>query len=437
MTGVKVDWRAPLWPPEHRTEAPTGWRPWLALVERYLPYVLLAVPTGLSIGLGGHEPPWVLTTTGLVAASLVWVLLTVTLPPERWQQNPVFAVVAFSGFVTLAGILEARDTNFLIFMIFGFFQAMRLRPTPLALAGVAVVSLLIQTLPNGGTWHALTTAPGIWLTVVLVQTAAIGGGAVISATIARQNEERRRMLDQLTAAAEENAGLHRQLLSQAREAGVLDERQRLSQEIHDTLAQGFTGIITQLEAAAQAKEDPGKWQRHLATATTLARENLTAARRSVHALHPEPLESATLPEALEEVSRQWSERTGVATSFTATGTAQVLHPELEATLLRITQEALSNVDKHAAAGRVGLTLSYMEDEVTLDVRDDGTGFVPCPASRPSEAESGFGLPGMRRRVQRLAGTLHVESEPGGGTAISVSLPAIGVQPVAGAEEGRG
>ncbi|GAA4552568.1 sensor histidine kinase [Amycolatopsis samaneae] len=433
MTGGKTDWRAPLWPPALHSGVPTAWQYWLGRSERILPYVLLAVPTLLHLShQDGTEPG---NTLWLVVAALACVVLTVTLPPPRWQVNPVFALFAFVCFVALASALEARDLYFLIFMIFGFFQAMKLRPVPVAILGVAVVSLLINTLPNGGPLRALAAKPGIWLAVMVVQTVAIAGGGLLSAAVARQNEERRRMLDQLTAAAEENAGLHRQLLSQAREAGVLDERQRLSQEIHDTLAQGFTGIITQLEAVAQAREHPEKWQRHLAAATALARENLTAARRSVHALHPEPLESATLPEALAEVSRQWSERTGIATTFTTTGTAQVLHPELEATLLRITQEALSNVDKHAAAARVGLTLSYMEDEVTLDVRDDGVGFDTRDTPRPAEKESGFGLPGMRRRVQRLAGTLHVESEPGGGTAISAGLPAIGAQPVAANGEG--
>lgn len=94
------------------------------------------------------------------------------------------------------------------------------------------------------------------------------------------------------------------------------------------------------------------------------------------------------------------------------------------TLLRATQEALANVAKHARASRVGLTLSYMEDLVTLDVRDDGVGFEPDARRATGGADGGFGLAGMRQRVQRLAGRLVIESEPGGGTAISASVPAI-------------
>jgi signal transduction histidine kinase len=204
---------------------------------------------------------------------------------------------------------------------------------------------------------------------------------------------------------------------------VNDERQRMAREIHDTLAQGLTGIITQLEAAEQAKQNPVEWQRHLDNATALARESLTEARRSVHAIRPEALEKARLPEALGDVVTRWSEVNGVAAELTTTGTAVAMHPDIEVTLLRVAQEALANVAKHAGASRVGLTLSYMDDLVTVDVRDDGAGFDPDSVRRNGSG-GGFGLTAMRQRVQRLAGSLEVESEPGGGTAISAAVPAI-------------
>ena len=224
----------------------------------------------------------------------------------------------------------------------------------------------------------------------------------------------------LEAAMAENAGLHAQLLAQAREAGVLDERQRMAGEIHDTLAQGLTGIVTQLEAAGAR---PADWHRHVETATQLARDSLTEARRSVQALRPRSLERAPLPEALAEVVERWSGVTGVPAELTTTGTARPLLPEIEVALLRTAQEALANVGKHANATRVGLTLSYMEDLVTLDVRDDGTGFDPAGVPAGT-TEGGFGLTAMRERVRRIAGTLAVESEPGAGTAISACAPAI-------------
>ena len=134
----------------------------------------------------------------------------------------------------------------------------------------------------------------------------------------QKNDERKRALTELSKANRrleetlaENAGLHEQLLTQAREAGVLDERHRMAREIHDTLAQGLAGIITQLQAAEQAEHEPVEWRRHFGAAIGLARESLSEARRSVHALRPEPLETARLGEALTDVAGRWSALHGV------------------------------------------------------------------------------------------------------------------------------
>jgi signal transduction histidine kinase len=121
---------------------------------------------------------------------------------------------------------------------------------------------------------------------------------------------------------------------------------------------------------------------------------------------------------------RWSELHGVAAEVATTGTARPMHPEVEVALPRTAQEALANVAKHAAASRVVLTLSYMEDLVTLDIRDDGVGFDPAAVAERRQGDGGFGLTVMRQRVHRLAGTLEVESEPGAGTAIWAGIPAI-------------
>jgi signal transduction histidine kinase len=194
----------------------------------------------------------------------------------------------------------------------------------------------------------------------------------------------------------------------------------MAREIHDTLAQGLTGIITQLEAAQQTASDAER-ERRIGNAKRLARDSLAEARRSVQALRPQALEDSKLPEALAEEVARWSATSGVPAEVETTGDPQALHPEVEVTLLRVAQEALANVAKHARATRAAVTLSYMEDVITLDVRDDGAGFnghaTPGPAG-------GFGLIAMRQRVRRLAGQLEIESEPGAGTAVSASLPAI-------------
>ncbi len=143
----------------------------------------------------------------------------------------------------------------------------------------------------------------------------------------------------------------------------------------------------------------------------------------MHDLRPGTLAAATLPDALTEVVDEWSARHATAAQLITTGTPRPLLPEIETTLLRTAQEALANVARHAAADRVALTLSYMEDLVTLDVRDDGTGFDPAAPVTPAES-GGYGLAAMRERVLRIAGTLEIESEPGNGTAISACVPAI-------------
>ncbi|MER7689387.1 sensor histidine kinase [Streptomyces sp. NPDC097610] len=226
----------------------------------------------------------------------------------------------------------------------------------------------------------------------------------------------------LQQALDENAALHAQLLVQAREAGVADERRRLAAEIHDTIAQGLTGIIAQLQVVANTP-DPGAARVHLGRASELARQSLGEARRSVHNLAPVALEHDGLPEALKKTVADWARRTGVRADFTLTGTVEHLHEEISATLLRIAQEALSNASRHARAARLGVTLSFMGDEVTLDVRDDGRGFDPAAVPERT-GNGGFGLDGMRARAERVAGSLTLESEPGHGTAVSARVPLV-------------
>ena len=221
----------------------------------------------------------------------------------------------------------------------------------------------------------------------------------------------------LEASMAENARLHSQLLARAREAGVVEERRRLAGEIHDTLAQGLTGVIAQLEAAEHTRRRPEEWSRHLSQARSLARSSLTEARRSVRALRPEQLDDAGLPEALGTLVRTWSERTATPADVTGTGTPVRLAPDVESAVFRVAQEALTNVAKHAHATRARVTLTYLDDALLLDVADDGVGFDP------REASDGYGLVGMRERLRRVDGVLTVESARGGTTVnATVHLP---------------
>ena len=235
------------------------------------------------------------------------------------------------------------------------------------------------------------------------------------------------------ALALENMRLIEDARRTGREAGLLDERQRLAREIHDTLAQGFTGIITNLTAAqitqSEATVDTSS-TRHLKDAERIARESLAEARRLVWALRPESLDRRSLSEALRRLAGEWSEEAGVQAHIATTGASRPLLPEIEVALLRATQEALTNVRKHARASTVNITLSYMGDCVALDVVDDGAGFDSTRLNDSVEAHGagGFGLVAMRERIEQLGGTLAIESAPGAGTALAVELPVTAEAP---------
>ena len=344
-------------------------------------------------------------------------------PPARWPV-PAMALL-FAVLLLLAAILVTREPWLGFLAPAGYVYAFRVLRWPWQPVGVGAVAAVAGTAQAYGVDKTTTVGLITYGAVLAANVLPMCAYAWFARRRLRQNEEREFTLHEareanrgLAASLAENAALHERLLVQARNAGVLDERQRMAREIHDTLAQGLTGIISQLRAAEHAGDDPAGWRRHVAAATKLAGESLSEARRSVHALCPEPLRSARLSEALAGVAERWSALHEIPVRVTTTGTALPIGPEAEAALLRIAQEALANVAKHARATRVGMTLSYLGHEAALDVRDDGEGFDPA---RPDAA--GFGLIAMRQRVESLSGTLQVESEPGAGTGISARVPA--------------
>ncbi len=395
--------------------AHSRWERWYDVAFAWVPYVTLLIGCVLS---QFRAQPWseraVTLAIVLLAGVWTWAIASGQGPSFRTQQRRIR--IYFVGFLGLAAWLIVRDPLFFVYAITGFFHAYLLRPWLVSFAGVAATSVVINSLIllDGSTPENWT----VFIIVVVIQTLAIGFGLMGGEKMADLSEQRRAALAELEAAQEENAGLHAQLVTQAREAGVLDERQRLAREIHDTVAQGLTGIITQLEAAMNAEERPDDLHRHLEAAARLARESLTEARRSVRAVRPAELDHSRLPEALSDVATRWSEVSGVPVRVTTTGTMRALHPDVEVTLLRAAQEGLSNVAKHADASHTGITLSFMDDAVALDVRDDGIGL----ATQANGDGVGFGLIGMRQRVEQLSGTMEIESEPGAGTAVSVTIP---------------
>ena len=387
-----------------------------------VPYLLLALLAAFTLIVKGSSGA---VDLGLCALAGAWMLWMFTLHPA-WREQLRPMAVFLVGLVAIMAVLVIRDPWFGYLTPAGYIYAFRVMPWPWDVPAVAAVAAVAGTAQASGVDKSTPLGMVEFLAVLVVNVVPMCALAWYGRNADVHNAQREQHLEEVSEAKRrlevtlaENAGLHEQLVTQAREAGILEERARMAREIHDTLAQGLTGIVSQLQAAEQAAADPSRWRRHFAAATSLARESLTEARRSVDALRPEPLETARLGEALADVAERWSSLHGVAVQVTTTGTAWPMHPEAEFTLLRATQEALANVAKHARASRVGVTLSYMEDEVALDVRDDGSGFDPGKVT-----DGGFGLVAMRQRVESLSGSLRIESEPGAGTAVSACLPAV-------------
>jgi signal transduction histidine kinase len=229
-----------------------------------------------------------------------------------------------------------------------------------------------------------------------------------------------------------------ELAAAERQAGTLGERQRLAHEIHDTLAQDVTSVVTLLEAT-EAELAPGQAaaRRHLDHALRTARDTLAEARRFVWALQPQALDPGSLAEALERLAETLADETGMTARFLVIGAPQPLSAQAEIALLRAAQEGTANTRKHARAGEAVLTLSYMDDRVTLDVRDDGRGFDVAATTDGDRRDvtGGLGLRGLTVRLAMLGGGLEVESAPGEGTVLVAQVPigAAGPDTVCGAK----
>jgi signal transduction histidine kinase len=386
------------------------------LVATVGPYALLAVLAGIMVAV----QPTALDL-GLCGLLAVWMFVFFTVRPQ-WRARPGVMVVFLAGLILIMLVLTLRAPWFACFTPAAYVLAFRVVPWPWELWGVAGVAA-VAGIAQSSTIDKSTFDGYVFTAAVLaVNIGPMCAFAWFMRRAHRQEQLRKQAMHdlgeanaRLAASLRENEDLQARLVAQAREAGVLDERQRMAREIHDTLAQGLTGIVTQLQAAEQADD----WRRNVTAAIDLARESLTEARRSVHALRPEALTTARLGEALADVATRWSTRHDVPVQVTTTGTPRPMPADAEVALLRTAQEALANVARHAHATRVGVTLSYLDKEVALDVRDDGVGFQDQPT------DGGFGLVAMRQRIEGLAGTLQIESERGAGTAISAAVPVGG------------
>ncbi|WP_214324705.1 sensor histidine kinase [Nonomuraea sediminis] len=399
-------------------------------------------------------------------------------PDERWLVTTVhvaFFLLLGSSFArflirgqggALTGLVVALFVVFCLFYILGHFLAPGPRPgsAPTArhlawLASVSVVWIFLVALAPSATWcampllfagvHALPSRIAVALAAVLTAlvvaseirmaagtlnpnmvVAPIAVAAAATAALVylqRQAARQRALIDDLVRA-------RRDLAATERRAGVLAERQRLSSEIHDTLTQGLSSQQMLLQAAERVwQTDPNTAREHIRKASGITSRSLAEARRFVHDLAPADLTELSLPEALGALAERES-GLGLAVEFRLDGDPPPLPEHTEATLLRIAQGALANVREHATATRAALTLTCLDDQISLDVADNGRGFdvAALPTVAAGRAR-GHGLPAMRIRARQSGGTLTVESTPGEGTVVSVAIllvPAPHKAPVA-------
>ena len=355
-------------------------------------FVAVGVGIVLTLGVGGLD-----------AATRVRAVLTVVVLTGWYAafgaralhgRSSTLALVYVAGMIPLFlfAFAQYETLGFLLFVLYAQPWTLldRLSLIVAADAALAVGVGAVAYVVHHDSWLAALAQSGISLGFAM-----LFGFWMFS--IIQQSIDRRTVIAELERTREELAVVsHR--------AGVLAERERLAREIHDTVAQGFTSVVVLLELAeSEVDTDPTAARQRLAIARETARQNLAEARALVAALTPVDLQAAPLPEAIGRLVERFGVETGRPARFTATGEPRALPANKEVVLLRAAQEALTNVRKHAGAGRVEVTL----DGAVLAVADDGAGFDPAAPT------GGYGLAGMRRRVEEIGGTVSIASGPGG------------------------
>lgn len=388
--------------------------------------VLAALAGGLLIADAGLSPVRRYVGLALLAAACGWYAAVGRRLVGREPSRAGLVYVTISIPLTVGVFTAAPVGGLLLCMLYPHIWAM-LPPRRAVVASAATTA-------------AVAAASLSWTELGAAELVSVGSVAIASLVVApviglwigriiRQSKSRAALIAEL-------ASTRAELAEFSRSAGAEAERERLAHDIHDTLTQGFASIVLLLEAAEAELGPEGAALGHLRNARKTAQENIAEARAMITALSPPHLRDASLPAALRQVVDRAEAEPGARPELTVTGQPRPLEAGAEVVLLRVTQEALANVRRHAAASRVDVELAYDQDAVTLRVADDGRGFDPgSPAA-------GFGLLYMRARVVQVGGVLLVRSQPGTGTTIRVDLPAVGpalalpLAPAAGVSQWR-
>lgn len=407
--------------PDHRTPDPDA--RWLAAVMHATFYLLLA--TSLARFLlrhpGGARVPWIIALSVVLAALYALAPLTATLrerpaAPFAAGARPTPGRLAWLALVVAVWlVLVVLAPSFGWCAVPLFYTGLRTLPPRAALALVAVLTgcVIASQVRLAGRYDP---------DLILGPPAVSAIATAVFAYMQRQAVRQRELIDDLVRT-------RRELAATERREGTLAERQRLSREIHDSLAQGLSSQNMLLQAAdRQWDTDPVAARTHLRTAASIAAHGLTEARRLVHDLAPADLaEGAGLAQALATLAARES-RDGLTVRFHAEGPDTHLPDQAASALLRTAQGALANVREHSGAHTAALTLTCLDDTVALDVADDGRGF---PAPEPGGTRDplgdpdplrGHGLPAIRARLRQLGGTLAIESTPGEGAVLTATIP---------------
>jgi signal transduction histidine kinase len=387
-----------------KSRNPEVWEQW-DWVWHYSAYGLLILNIILVYG---NDPRIANFSLFLVLSALLglWYISFVKISPLRIWNNPIRGAIYLApGWLIWAGLISLTNQSL---MLIGIFFPLVFSRFPIRWSiGITIFQTLglyflyIMLYPTENWFLILMIILGLLVIATII-------GAFISSII-KQSTDRQRLIEDLTQS-------RANLMRIEREAGRLAERQRLARDIHDSLAQHFTSIIMHLSATKHG--NPESTQTQVQQAENSAREGLTEIRRIVWDMQPEQIEKASLVEAVEKLAARWSAENSVLVKMKVTGIPLKLTSPTETALLRISQEALHNINKHAQANNVNITFSFMEDIFVMDITDDGLGFDP------SKTSDGFGLKTMQDRAEELSGTLTIESEPGIGTAIAVSIPIL-------------
>jgi signal transduction histidine kinase len=366
--------------------------------DLYFAVVLTAV--GVAVLVGDNHALWRRLLSAGAIATMIGLHLVWGRRRVRGNAEDTVSLVLAIAQVALFAV-AATSTPFTTWLLFAMIPLIfQLVSMTAAIVLVIVINLVT---PVADVFRSPSSVP-FDLVIALISTSAGVWLGFWTIRVIEQSLERGRLIAELEASRAEVERL-------SHEAGVSAERARLAGEIHDTLAQGFTSIITLLQAA-----DPSLRDERLALAVRTAKENLAESRALVAALAPAALSEGSLPDSVRRQAVRFSEETGTAATVRVTGDERALPTKVEVVLLRAAQEALTNVRRHAGARETAVLLAYAPTAVRLVVRDDGRGFDPAAAD-------GFGLNGMRARAGQVNGTLTVLSDPATGTTIELEVPA--------------